>query len=187
MKAILTLLPIAAAATLMSCSNKIDTRKAVVSARASDPISAGVHTEVNNYRSTLGISKLQRHAGLDALARKHSQYLRDNRGTFNLYGTNVSHIGSDGRSMVAVRRFNMSNTSENVAAMRGQSSASGNAKGLVIMWKNSSKHHDSIKSSAWTHTGIGSVTGEDGTVFCTQLFGSMTMSQMVSRERFNQF
>ncbi len=192
-------------AVLMSCSNQPERHKFPVSGRVGGPVSpivhaemnqtpglksagdltsASVHEEVNRYRESIGTAPLQRHAGLDKLAKQHSEYLRQNRGTFSLYGSNVSHMGSSGRSTVAMKIYNMSSTSENVASMSRLSSTSADARGLLNLWKNSPKHHEALKNDAWTHTGIGTVVDDDGTIFSTQLFGSMGMTQMISRERF---
>jgi uncharacterized protein YkwD len=205
MKIEIVLSVVTASAVLMSCTNQTESRKLPVSSRIdgpissgapvemnrspistrnADPISAGIYAEVNGYRKSIGVAPLQRHAGLDKMAMQFSEYLRQNRGSFSLYGTNVSHMGSSGRSMMAMRIYGMSSTSENVASMSGLGSPSADAKGFLKLWKESPIHREALKNAAWTHTGIGTVTDADGTVFSTELFGSMTMTQMVSRERF---
>ncbi len=175
-----------AAAALASCASQPQTKKMPVSAslRPDSSLSERVFQEVNSYRRSHGASDLQRHAGLDRLAQKHSEYLRSNRGTFSVHGKNVSHIGFEGRALMARESYHMENISENVAAANHPGSTS--AAALVNLWSNSKDHNYNMRS-AWTYTGIGIVVDSDGTVFATQLFATMTHSQMSTRERFNRF
>lgn len=140
--------------------------------------------EVNSYRRNHGAKELQRHAGLDSLAQKHSEFLRQNRGKFAFDGKNVSHIGFEGRALLARRQYNMLSCAENVASTKNTSN--GIAPAIVKMWAGSSKHENNMLGS-WTHTGIGAVQDSDGTVFSTQLFGTISDSQMTSRNRFNGY
>ena len=84
--------------------------------RPESSVTGGVLQEVNSYRREHGASDLERHAGLDRLAQEHSEYLMAHRGTFSLSGKNVSHIGFEGRTLIARERFQMESVSENVAA-----------------------------------------------------------------------
>ncbi|RYD29263.1 MAG: CAP domain-containing protein [Verrucomicrobiaceae bacterium] len=152
--------------------------------RPDSSLSGQVLQEVNSYRHSHGASDLQRHNGLDRLAQEHCEYLRQNRGKFGLYGKNVSHYGFEGRALAARERYQMFNVSENVAA--ANSPGKNAAPTLVKLWSES-KDHDHNMRSAWTHTGVGVVVDSDGTVFSTQLFGTVSSSQMTMRERFNRF
>jgi len=140
--------------------------------------------EVNTYRRNHGGQELQRHAGLDSLAQKHSEFLRQNRGKFEFDGKNVSHMGFEGRALLARRQYNMLSCAENVATTSNTSE--GTASTLVSTWTKSSQHKKNILGS-WTHTGVGIVKDSDGTVFATQLFGIVSDSQMTARNRFNGF
>ncbi|MEX1114107.1 MAG: CAP domain-containing protein [Akkermansiaceae bacterium] len=178
---------VACVGALASCAPKPETQRLPVSAslRPDSSLSEQVLREVNSYRRSHGASQLQRHAGLDRLAREHSEYLRKNRGTFGLYGKNVSHIGFDGRALAARTNYQMENLSENVAA--ASDAGPNNAKNLLRVWRDS-KAHDSNMRSTWNYTGIGIIIDSDGTIFATQLFASMPNSQVGSlRERFNRF
>jgi len=182
----LKVITVACAAALASCASQPQTQKMPVSAslRPDSSLSERVLQEVNSYRRSHGGSDLQRHAGLDRLAQQHSEYLRQHRGTFDVYGKNVSHFGFDGRALMAREAYHMENISENVAAANHPGKNS--APVLVDLWAHSKDHEFNMRS-AWTYTGIGIVVDSDGTVFATQLFATMTNSQMTVRDRFNHF
>ena len=177
---------VACVGALASCAPQPQTTRMPVSASLHPESSrtGQVLQEVNSYRRNHGASDLQRHAGLDRLAQEHSEYLMRHRGTFSLSGKNVSHMGFEGRALVARERYQMENISENVAA----ASHLGNAPAptLVKMWSES-KGHDHNMRGSWTHTGIGLVKDSDGMVFCTQLFSTVTYSQLTTRNRFSGF
>ncbi len=158
------------------------------------PVSASIHPdsslsgqilkEVNSYRRSLGKADLQRHAGLDRLAQDHCEYLRQHRGEFSLYGKNVSHMGFEGRSLVARERYKMMSCGENVASANHPGA---DAPAVLLKLWAGSKDHEFNMRNTWTHTGIGVVVDQDGTVFSTELFGTESNSQLATRERFNQF
>ncbi|TAG08673.1 MAG: CAP domain-containing protein [Verrucomicrobia bacterium] len=139
---------------------------------------------VNQFRADNGIAPLQRHAGLERLAWQHSEYLRQNRGKFSLYGKNVSHFGSESRHLFARERYRMENISENVAWSPG--AASNSALRVLQLWKNSKDHLYNLKSN-WTHTGIAVVIDSDGSAFATMLVATVSQSQMLMRERLSGF
>lgn len=183
-----------AAAALASCASPPESTRMPVSAtlgsntatpgRSDSSPSGRLFDAVNAYRRSQGAMEVQRHAGLDRLAQDHCEYLRRNRGTFSIYGKNVSHIGFDGRAMVARERFRMSSVSENVAAANYPGSNS--AAVIVELWKNSRDHHKNMTDD-WTHSGIGVVVDSDGMVFATQIFATKNYSQMALRDRMNSF
>ena len=151
---------VACCGALASCATPTEIKKVPVSAtlRPDSSRSGQILQEVNSYRRSHGVSELQRHAGLDRLAQEHCEYLRQKRGSFGIYGKNVSHIGFEGRTLVARERYQMANLSENVAA----ASSPGNNPGptLLKMWSES-KDHDYNMRSSWTHTGLGVVVADD--------------------------
>ncbi|HSP42260.1 MAG TPA: CAP domain-containing protein [Luteolibacter sp.] len=174
------------AAALASCASKPESTRLPVAASLQPDTSMNgrVFEAVNAYRRGQGAGTLQRHAGLDRLALKHSEYLRKHRGTFSIYGKNVSHHGFDGRAALAQRNYQMLSISENVAAAYGPGSNAPSA--LLDLWRGSKDHHKNM-TDEWTHTGVGVVVDSDGTVFATQLFATRDYSQMAFRERMNQF
>jgi len=174
------------AAALASCAGPPESTRLPVAANLSPDTSLNgrVFDEVNSYRRSRGLNPLQRHAGLDRLAQRHSEYLRQHRGTFSLHGRNVSHHGFDGRALLARQNFQMMNVSENVAS--AYSPGTGTPAALVSLWRGSRDHHKNM-TDKWTHSGIGVVVDSDGTVFATQLFATRNYSQMAMRERMNQF
>lgn len=182
----LKVIAVAGVGALASCATKPETTRMPVSAtlRPDSSLSGQVMQEVNSYRRSHGESELARHAGLDRLAQEHCEYLRQHRGSFGLSGKNVSHFGFEGRSLLARERYQMNSISENVAAANYPGMKT--APTLVKMWSES-KGHDQNMRSSWTHTGLGVVVDDDGMVFCTQLFATVSQSQMATRQRFSGF
>lgn len=181
-------------AALSSCANQSESTRMPVSAtlnpQASAPSQADkslrgqLFDEVNSYRRSQGRQDVQRHTGLDRLAEAHCEYLRRNRGSFSLYGKNVSHFGFEGRAMAARMNYQMSAVSENVAAAYHPG---GQAAPVILeLWKQSKDHHKNM-TDKWTHSGIGVVVDSDGMVFATQLFATANYSQLTMRERMNSF
>jgi uncharacterized protein YkwD len=184
-KHILKIPLIAIAAILTSCSAPQETQKIVVSTGPSknSPISNQIFSAVNSYRQSKGKPNLVRHAGLDKLAKNHSEYMRQNRGKFGVHGRNVSHWGFEGRALICQQRFGFQNTSENVAAAYDPGKS---APAIILnLWANSKAHRINL-DSAWPYTGIGTAVDSDGTVFATQIFATARVSQQARRERFNQ-
>lgn len=129
---------------------------------------AEVTVEVNRYRQEKGAKPLPRDRGLDQLAQSHANYLLQNRGRFSLHGSIVSHMGFDGRALIARERLGFDNISENVAATSG--GPRGAAQTFRRLWTNSRGHEYTMRS-AWTHTGVGVAVADDGLVVAVQLFG----------------
>lgn len=182
-----TLIIAAACAILAtSCASPPTPTRIPVSAplRPNASVSEKLFKEINDYRRSVGARELQRHAGLDRLAQEHCEYLRAHRGTFSLNGKNVSHIGFDGRALIARERYQMEGVSENVAAAKypGQSPTAV----IITLWKNSKDHHENMIDS-WTHSGIGVVEDSDGMYFATQIFSTVSSAPMSNRERFSRF
>lgn len=182
----LKVIAVACIGVLASCAPQNEAQKLQASAslRSGSSASGKVHDSVNTYRRSHGMADLQRHAGLDRLAQDHSEFLRQNRGRFGLHGKNVSHYGFDARSLAARERHNMLNLGENVAAAVAPPSNPGPT--MVRLWAASKDHERNMRDS-WTHTGIGVAVDADGTVFATQIFSTISYSQMESRNRFNRF
>jgi uncharacterized protein YkwD len=166
-----------------SCTTPVTTTKihTSIALTADNTLAGGVFQQVNSYRQKHGLAPLIRHAGLDALAQQHCEYLMANRGTFDIYGKNVSHFGFEARAMIAQCRYNMTSCSENVAStgFRGK----GTAAHITEMWIGSKSHEYTMRES-WTHTGIGLVVDKDGAVFCTQLFGVVGPTQSRHKDHF---
>lgn len=152
--------------------------------RPSSSLSEQVFQQVNTYRRSHGAADLERHSGLDSLAQKHCEYLREHRGQYSIYGKNVSHIGFEGRSLIARERYQMLSFAENVVAANG--GGSNTASTLVKLWAGSKNHEYNMRSE-WTQTGVGVVVDSDGMVFSTQLFATVSNFQMTTRNRFNSF
>jgi uncharacterized protein YkwD len=175
-----------AGAMVAACAKKPEASEvAVPAARFSDsPLASRVFQEVNTYRRSQGARDLQRHAGLDRLARQHCEYLRQHRGTSALSGKNVSHFGFEGRVMAARQLYHMTSVSENVAA--SSQPGANPAPAVVRLWAGSKDHRKNMLDD-WTDTGIGVVVDSDGTVFATEIFATVSYSRMTPRVRINQF
>lgn len=175
-----------ACVVLASCATQPEAQKIPVSGsiHPKSSVSTQIFDDVNGYRASQGAKKLQRHAGLDRLAQEHCEYLRQHRGTFSLNGRNVSHIGFDGRALLARERYQMASVSENVAASTHPKG--GASKAMIDLWKGSKDHHKNMLDE-WQYTGVGAVVDSDGTVFSTQIFGNQGTSGMLTRTRFNSF
>ncbi len=182
------------AAILSSCAPPADTSQTQVSSGAnaqSSPsrngdksIKSEIFNQVNAYRRSKGVKDVQRHAGLDRLAQEHCEYLRQNRGSFSIYGKNVSHYGFEGRAVAAREHYQMPNSSENVAAAYNPGSNA--APAVIALWKESNDHHKNMLDT-WSHGGVGVVVDSDGTVFATQMFGAASNSQMRLRDKMNSY
>lgn len=171
---------------LASCTSSPSTQKVPMSAalKPDASLQGRLLAEVNSYRQSKGSTSLKRNSGLDRMAQEHAEFLRRNRGKFGLYGKNVSHQGFDGRALRAREQLKMSTIGENVAAAKLSHDAAPST--LVKLWANS-KGHDFNLRGGWTDTGIGVVVDGDGTVFAAQLFGTPSLSQMTTVDRFRQF
>jgi uncharacterized protein YkwD len=147
-------------------------------------LAENIHSQVNAYRKSLGKPVLQRHAGLDRLAQLHAEFMRRNRGKFGK-GTagNITHLGFEGRTLMAQRGMGISDVGENVGTCRGTTRP---ANTLVDAWTKSKGHQMNLKGG-WTQTGIGVVVDDDGTVFATQLFGNVNKSHMSMVNRMRAF
>jgi uncharacterized protein YkwD len=121
------------------------------------------------------------------MAEQHSEYMRENRGKFSLNGKNVTHMGSEGRAVEAMRMYHFISFSENVAAVPKADSVPKSAANLVTLWVHSTDHEAEMRNSDYTHTGVGIVTDTDGTIFATQLFGTLINSPMNDRLRYDGF
>jgi uncharacterized protein YkwD len=184
---------VAAAAVLLlllaSCGPQLDMTTVPMSAappsRVDRSLAGTLHGQVNAHRGALGQSALPRHAGLDRLARDHSEFMLRNRGKFTLGGSSsLTHYGFEERALAAQRLMGMGSVAENIATCSGGFSSP--ATTLVNAWKNSSGHARNMKGR-WDVTGVGVAVAADGTVFATQIFASENHSQMAMPDRMRQF
>lgn len=143
-----------------------------------------LHRAVDSFRRSRGGSALQRHAGLDRLARQHSEFMRVNRGKFKgPSGPNLSHEGFEYRATFAQRHWGIGGFAENVAYCHRD--GPGAAAALTKAWTDSTLHRQNMLGK-WVVTGIGVRIDDDGTVFATQLFGSSPLAPS-HQESLNRF
>ena len=163
--------------TGLSCAPRKPTVAAAAAAYSESSVRTAVFRDVNAYRAKLGKPPLVRHPGLDRMAQGHSDFLLKNRGRFELSKTgNVSHLGFDGRAVLAKAKYGIVNLHENVAA--GPRGAS-----MARMWAASKAHEPNMRAN-WAYTGVGVAVAPDGTIFATQLFGSAPTSHRELRQKF---
>lgn len=156
-----------------SCAPPINTQVVAVPASAREAqLERQVLDQVVSYRGTRGRAALRRNPALDEMARQHSEFLRTNRGKFQVHGPNVSHYGIEQRAFAAKQFLGMSQLGENVAAASHQGAYT--ASYLVGLWAKSPTHEFNMCNS-WTNTGVGVVIDSDGTVFATQVFASQSL------------
>lgn len=136
---------------------------------------------VNAYRRSIGRQPLARHAGLDRMAQEHSQFQRLNRGKFEILGPNVSHMGLNGRAMIARQLFRIDQLGETVADVK----PGADAASALSIWLADGDDAFTL-SGDWQECGIGIVVDRDGTLFVTQLFGARNLSQMAFSQRLTQ-
>ncbi|MCH7225380.1 CAP domain-containing protein [Verrucomicrobiaceae bacterium E54] len=179
-------------ALLASCSSSLDTTRipmsassgaAESSARSSSDMADRLERSLNEYRASIGKAPIPRHAGLDAMARRHCEFMARNRGKFSLGSDNISHFGFEERAMLAERRYGLGHCAENVAG----GMIPGNIPSeLTKAWVGSSKHVYNLKHD-WSATGIGVYVAPDGYVYATQIFGNKVHSEMGMNGRFGIF
>lgn len=182
-KTILKVILIAGVGALASCAPQPETARMPVSAtsRPDSSLSGRVFQAVNTYRRDHGAASLQRDPGLDRLAQEHCEYLRSHQGGS---GIKISHAGFNGRARIARERYQFQSVAENVAAANYP--GKNPVPVLVGVWA-ASRDHESNMRKKWTHTGVGVVVDRNGTVYSTQLFGTMGNFEMTPRDRFNSY
>lgn len=164
---------LAAGVLVSSCAPPLDTRVVAVAASAREAdLERRILEQVTVYRGTRGHAALRRNPALDQMARQHSEFLRSNRGKFQVHGPNVSHYGIEQRAFAAKQFLGMNQLGENVAAASQQGAAT--ASYLVGLWAKSPTHEFNMCNS-WTNTGVGVVIDTDGMVFATQVFASQSL------------
>ena len=133
-------------------------------------VSEDLFHQVNSWRISHGAKPLQRHPGLDQLAREHSEFLRRNRSIFEENWKKLSHAGFSSRAKIMQRDYHMGFCAENVVTAFDNGARP--APRLLAFWADSKGHEKNMKSKRWTHTGVAVAIDEDGTLFATQLFAA---------------
>jgi uncharacterized protein YkwD len=116
-----------------------------------------VFEQINQYRVSQGLSKLNLNASITLQARIHSQNMA--KGTVKF-----SHHGFEQRVKAIPLKYN--SAAENVAFNVGYSEP---AKQAVIGWLNSPGHLKNIQGK-YKLTGVGVATNAKGEVYLTQIF-----------------
>lgn len=179
-------LSVAVPVVLVSCANSVG--------RPGGPSLAGdreenqrelarLETEINRYRGSLGKAPIQRHAGLDEMAREHCEFMAMNPGRFELGSTIITHYGFEERSLRAQRQYGMLSLAENVA---GGGYSPVMASRFVRAWAASPGHDFNLRHD-WHATGLGVYITPGGTAYATQLFATRSSSHLQMNERMRGF
>ena len=149
---------------LVSCGGALPTATEISSVVASgrdSSLEGRLMAEVNRVRSSRNKGVLVRHAGLDKLARHHSQrMLREGK---------LHHDGYHHRLGMAEYHLQVADLRENVFYARGISEADLPAR-TVKGWYTSKGHRMNLLANAH-YCGIGVAQGADGRYYATQLVG----------------
>ena len=117
-----------------------------------------VFNQTNQFRKSMGLTKLIIRKELNAIAQKHSADMADGRVGFG-------HNGFKQRNAKASRKIpQLHSFAENVA----YGAASGSE--VVSMWKNSPGHRRNMLGH-YKYTGIGIAKDSHGRIFYTEIFG----------------
>ena len=143
------------------------------STSSEDQLTKAIHLEVNRYRVGKGLNPLKFHKGLAKIAKPHSNYMRDNAGSFSVDGKKklITHYGFDARVVLANRKYRIESLSENVIASYDMGQGTDLAAKMVRGWLTSPNHRHNLNSK-WSQTGIAVSYDQQGRAFVTQLFGS---------------
>lgn len=144
---------------------------------------ARMEAEIDRYRRSFGKAPIQRHAGLDKMAREHCEFMAMNPGKFELGSTIISHYGFEERSLRAQRQHGMLSLAENVA---GGAYSPAMASRFVRAWAASPGHDFNLRHD-WHATGLAVHITPDGTAYATQLFATRSTSHLQMSERMRGF
>lgn len=144
---------------------------------------ARLEGEVNRYRRSLGKEPVERHSGLDEMARMHCEFMAMNPGKFKLGSTIITHYGFEERSLRAQRQYGLLSLAENVA---GGPYSPSMASRFVRAWIASPGHDFNLRQD-WDVTGFGVHVTPSGTAYATQLFGTRNGSHFQTTDRMRSF
>ena len=142
-----------------------------------------LEAEVNRYRRSLGMGPIERHPGLDKMARAHCEFMAMNPGRFKVGSTIISHYGFEERWLRAERQFGMVSLSENLA---GGAYSPDVASRFVRAWAASSGHDFNLRQE-WDVSGLGIHITPAGMAYATQLFGTRGGSHFQNMDRMRGF
>ncbi|MGD9976385.1 MAG: CAP domain-containing protein [Bacteroidales bacterium] len=115
-----------------------------------------IHTLINEYRTSKGLSELKLNNAVKVEAVNHSRNMASGKVPF-------SHRGFDDRFKRLTAIFDISSGAENVA------NGPADARTIVEGWIASPKHRDNIEGD-FNMTGIGIARAQNGLFFYTQIF-----------------
>ena len=120
-----------------------------------------VHNQINQYRSSKGLSPLKFNTEISKIAREHSQQMADKQVAFG-------HSGSDSRYKKISKLIRWNGVAENVAYNQGYQNP---GKSAVDGWIKSPGHQRNMVGK-YQVTGIGVAKNSKGEYYFTQIFVS---------------
>jgi uncharacterized protein YkwD len=129
-----------------------------VSESSTSNIEQSIFKQINQYRSSKGLSPLSRDRRIDSQSKNHSQDMANGRIPF-------SHEGFDDR--VKATGIVIQRATENVAYNKGFNDPASQA---VRGWLKSPAHLGSIQGKDYNQTGIGVAINSKGEIYFTQIF-----------------
>jgi uncharacterized protein YkwD len=131
----------------------------IAAAPSTSGLEQSVYTQINQYRTSQGLSPLTLDARIAQQARTHSQNMAAGRVSFG-------HQGFQQRVQVIAQAIPVAGAAENVAYNQGSTNPAGQA---VQSWLQSSGHRGNILGS-YNLTGVGVAKSSNGRYYFTQIF-----------------
>ena len=127
-------------------------------------VTKDLHFQINQYRESIGLKRLNALKELNWIARQHSQDMADGKIGF-------SHKGFDGRVQQVKRAYGLSSyrVAENLYMTTAREEIGAEA---LQGWIDSPGHKENLHGK-FLYTGIGVVRGADGGWYITQLYVMM--------------
>jgi len=129
---------------------------------------------VNSERAKKGLKTLTYHKGLSNIGRRHSSFMMENKGSFNLLDTNITHQGYTSRRNQAQLLYNFESVAENVIYTSVKSNL---ARHIVDSWLESSSHRMILFSKTASVGGIG-IRNNDGEIFGTMILAEKSINNI---------
>jgi uncharacterized protein YkwD len=129
-----------------------------VSESSTSNIEQSIFKQINQYRTSKGLSPLSRDPRIDSQSKNHSQDMANGK-------IPLSHEGFDDR--VKATGIVIKRATENVAYNKGFNDPAAQA---IRGWLKSPAHLGSIQGKDYNQTGIGVATNSKGEIYFTQIF-----------------
>lgn len=162
LRSLRSIISLALTVLLASCTPHTELNLPPVSGSENEQI----QQSINYYRNAFGKTSLEPHKELSRIALQHSRNMADSHrpNAFTL-----SHQGF-GKRAAEAHSIGMLAVSENIAVAKGMGQQ--NISSIVENWIDSRSHRKNLLGD-YTHTGVAVAHAADGSVYATQLFGTL--------------